>query len=125
MEQQAAGDLAEATLGRYFERPHASYRIPTAHYHFQAADALALAPDFAAPDGAGASGGGAAGSLLLATFDRQGVAAWLVPASGAVQVRCICWACWACWGCCGRRPGGCRAWPAVQRGLEPGLRFCS
>lgn len=61
MEQEAAAGLAAATEGRYMEPPLAAYRIPTAHYHFQSADALALAPGFRARDG----------SLLLATFDKQ------------------------------------------------------
>ena len=103
IEQQSATELAATTGGRYYEPERVAYRIPTAHYHFQSADALALATEYggakpaARAEGAAggasraAGGGGRHGreSLLLATFDRQGVAAWLVPASGALQVGLI------------------------------------
>lgn len=75
MEQASASELAAATAGRYMEDCCAVYSIPTAHYHFQSADALALAPGF--------GGGGPGAPLLLATFDKQGVAAWVVPPAGA------------------------------------------
>jgi hypothetical protein len=53
----------------------AAYAVTTAARHFQSADALAVA---ALPPERG-------GGLLAATYDVHGVAAWRLPAAGAVQ----------------------------------------
>jgi hypothetical protein len=85
LERSAAADLVAGTSGSIMEEGCVAYRILTAHYHFQSADALALAADYRPSSAATSSPTEGRSSLLLATFDKQGVAAWLVPVARDVQ----------------------------------------
>lgn len=62
--EKAANELAAATSTRFVENGAVSYCVPTAHFHFQSADALSLATEYNSDDG----------SILLTTLDRCGVA---------------------------------------------------
>lgn len=77
---QALQRLAAQTEGRHFCPGWAAYPIPTITEHFQSADALSTV-ELPASHGSGSRRGG----ILAATFDAQGVAAWLLPSMGDVQ----------------------------------------
>lgn len=67
-EAERSTQLAEATSGRAFHAEPAAHAVASDSFHFQSADALALAE---LPGG----------DLLAATFDRSGVAVWRLPGS--------------------------------------------
>lgn len=72
-EAEACDRAVEATLDRHLLHPPTPYALPSSSFHFQSADALAVASDPHCP-----------GSTLVATMDTDGVLLFRMPSVGSM-----------------------------------------
>jgi hypothetical protein len=72
-EADACNLAAETTRDRHLLHPPSGYRLPSATFHFQSADAVAVCEDPHCP-----------GASLIATMDSDGVLLFRMPAAGAM-----------------------------------------